>query len=468
MKKFKQFIFVIFIGITIVTEGFIYTQEAACQSEKSVSAVGLNQIAERIDKYITPYTESNNFSGSVIVVRDKNILFNKCYGMSHYEHSVPVIPETKFNIESISKSFTTAGILLMQEKGLLNVKNFINLFLPDYPNGEKITIHHLLTHTSGLQRIIFFPDFNKLTKMKYTVEEVVNLFKDKPLSFKPGERTAYSNANFTLLAYIIEKISGKNFDEFLKENFFSPLDMSNTVLNDGSTGLIKHRAEGYFPVETDRIENTEYNNPSIFVGASSIYSTTNDLYKWINSLVSGKVLNPRSLELMFKDPAYGCVLSERVGRDVYALDGWGTGFTTSLTYFPKEKLTISVLSNIEIITIKTEMVSKIAAIVFGEDYSIPAINSEPLKKELTEKLAGKYKFGQDFYNPGGEMVIVERDGFLFEWRVYDNRYVALLHLSGLDFIHRSSWGRVSFKMEENGQINSLKLYGRFNAEKVKK
>lgn len=464
MKKFKKCIFVIFLSITIVTEGIIHTQEAACQAEKRVSAV---QIVEKIDKYITPYSELNNFSGSVLVVRDKNILFNKCYGMSDYEHSVHVIPVTKFNIESISKSFTAAGILLMQEKGLLNVSDFINRFLPDYPNSEKITIHHLLSHTSGLPRIVFFPDFNKLTKMKYTVEEVVNLFKDKPLSFQPGERTAYSNANFTLLAYIMEKISGKNFGDFLKENFFSPLDLSNTVLNDGSTGLIKHRAAGYFPVGTDRIENTEYNNPSIYIGASSVYSTTNDLYQWINSLVSGKVLNPESLELMFKDPAYGCVLSKRAGRDVFAMDGWGPGFTTSLTYFPNEKLTVSVLSNIEIITIKTEMVSKIAAIVLGEDYSIPEIDSKPLKKELAEKLAGKYKFGQDFYNPGGEMTIVEKDGFLFELRENDNRYVALLHLSGLEFIHRSSWGRVSFEMEENGQISSLKIYGRFNAKKVK-
>jgi CubicO group peptidase (beta-lactamase class C family) len=438
----------------------------------SLLAGGQSEITKKISDFIRPYVESKNFGGSILVVKEQEILFEDHFGMADYELEVPVDSETKFNIASVSKSFTAASILLLQEKGRLEVRDPVSRFLPDYPNGDVITIHDLLVHTSGIPRLIFFPEYQKLSKQFHTTAEVVDLFKDKSLEFRPGERSAYSNSNYILLAFLVEKISGRAFAEFLQTHIFEPLEMSNTVLDTGNNDLIMNRSAGYEVVGFYEFENTEYANSSILVGASSIYTTATDLYKWISGLLAGKVLNSESLAQMFMPHAgqrgYGWMVDEQFGRKVFSMGGWSNhGYISGLTHFPDEKITIVILSNIEIITIKEEIESNIVAILLDKDYTPFQYNPKPMDPSLAKKVAGTYRFGKDFYNPGGTMKIVIKDGYLYEYQETSSRYVGMIQIGDLTFIHRSSWGRVVFEEGKDGEIISLKIYGAYTAQKIK-
>ena len=248
--------------------------------------------------------------------------------------------------------------------------------------------------------------------------------------------------------------------------------MSNTVLNTGNNDLVSNRADGYEVKGFHEIENTEYANPSITIGASSIYSTVLDLNKWMKGLISKKVLNSDSLDQMFKSQVdhwgYGWILSKKLGRNVYTLGGWSNhGYISGLTHFPDENLTVVLLSNIEIITIKEEIESTIASIIFGEEYKQFKYDIKPVDPKLAKQISGTYQFGKDFYNPNGIIKIIAKDGQLYDYQEGSGRYVGLIPLNDLVFIHRSSWGKILFRMNENGAITGMQIYGHYEAKKIK-
>jgi CubicO group peptidase (beta-lactamase class C family) len=206
------------------------------------------QLEAAVDGYLHPYIASNNFQGAVLIAQKGKVLLKKAYGLANYELNVSNTRETRFHIASVSKPFTTAAILLLQERGLLKTSDTLAKFIPDYPNGDKITLIHLLSHTSGIPNINSFPDYDEFAKTRHTVAELVAKFKDRPLEFAPGERYQYSNSNFNLLAYVIEKVSGESYGGYLQKNIFTPLDMSATGHDGDASMLISNRASGYQPV----------------------------------------------------------------------------------------------------------------------------------------------------------------------------------------------------------------------------
>ena len=187
------------------------------------------ELADAIDVYIEPYVDGQNFSGTILLARGGDVVFSKGYGMACYEHSVPNEAETKFQIASVSKSFTEAAILLLEKGGELRRDDAVSRFIPDYPRGDEITINHLITHTSGLPRHVFQPDFREKSSRAHTTEDLVDWLRDKPLAFTPGERYGYSNANYSMLAHIIERVSGLSYGDFLETRILSPLGLENTV-----------------------------------------------------------------------------------------------------------------------------------------------------------------------------------------------------------------------------------------------
>src|SRR6267378_5020585 len=166
-----------------------------------------------VDAFVQPYMEGNNFSGSILIARQGKVLISKGYGMADYELSVPNTPQTRFHLASLTKSFTAAAIMILQEQGKLSVEDPLKKFVPDYPNGDKITIHHLLTHRSGIPNVNNFPEYGSKSLSRMSLDEIIRMFKDKPLEFEPGARYRYSNSNYNLLAFIIEKTSGKSYGD---------------------------------------------------------------------------------------------------------------------------------------------------------------------------------------------------------------------------------------------------------------
>ena len=258
---------------------------------------GANPDVSRMDQVVQSYVSAKQFMGSVLVARGDDVLFSKSYGSANLEWNIPNTPATKFRIGSMTKQFTAASILLLEERGKLKVDDPVKKYMPDAPAAwDKITLFNVLTHSAGLPNFTSFPEYAKLQAFPITPEKIVATFKDKPLDFEPGAKFSYSNSGYVLLGYLIEKISGESYEKFLQDNIFTPLGMKDSGY-DSNSAIIERRASGYSPSPAGPV-NAEYVHMSVPHGAGALYSTTQDLLKWQLALYGGKVLKPESLAKM--------------------------------------------------------------------------------------------------------------------------------------------------------------------------
>jgi len=363
----------------------------------------LAQDAARMDQIVQSFVASHKFMGTALVARGSEVIFSKGYGSANLEWDISNAPNTKFRLGSVTKQFTAASILLLEERGKLSVNDPVKKYMPDAPAAwDKITIFHLLTHTSGIPSFTGFPDYAKLEPFATTPAELVARFRDKPLEFQPGERWNYSNSGFVLLSYLIEKVTGDTYEKFVRENIFTPLGMKDSGV-DSNAAVIPHRASGYTSGKNG-IENAGFINMTVPQGAGALYSTTEDLLKWEQGLFGGKLLQPASLEKMttaFKNNyAFGLGVETVGGHKVISHGGGIEGFNTDLTYYPDDKLTVVVLANLNG-TAPGEIAKKLAAVAHGE-----AVKLTSEKKEITldPKVMSRY-VGAYRMSSGANMLI---------------------------------------------------------------
>lgn len=283
------------------------------------------------------YVNNKQFMGSVLVAQNGKLLLNKGYGFANLEWNVPNSPESKFRLGSVTKQFTAACILMLEERGKLKIDDPVKKYMPDAPAAwDKVTIFHLLTHTSGIPSFTGFPDYASTEAIATTPEKSVARFRDKPLEFQPGEKWNYSNSGYVLLGYLIERISGESYSQFVQKNIFTPLGMKDSGY-DSNSAIILHRASGYTPNEKGLI-NTGYIDMTIPLSAGGLYSTTLDLLKWEEGLFGGKLISVASLQKMttpFKnDYAFGLGVRTVNGHKLIEHGGGIEGFNTDLATFP--------------------------------------------------------------------------------------------------------------------------------------
>jgi CubicO group peptidase (beta-lactamase class C family) len=354
----------------------------------------LAQDAARMDQIVQSFVANHQFMGTALVAHGSQVLFSKGYGSANLEWDIPNAPNTKFRLGSVTKQFTAASILLLEERGKLSVKDPVKKYMPDAPAAwDKVTIYHLLTHTSCIPSFTGFPDYKKFEPFATTSAELVARFRDKPLEFEPGEKWNYSNSGFVLLTYLIEKITGDTYEKFVRENIFTPLGMKDTGV-DSNAAIILHRASGYTPGKNGP-ENAGYINMTIPQGAGSLYSTTEDLLKWEQGLFGGKLLQPASLEKMttpFKNNyAFGLGVETVGGHKVISHGGGIEGFNTDLTYYPEDKLTVVVLANLNG-TAPGEIAKKLAAVAHGDNVKLTSEKKEiTLDPKLMSRYVGAYR-----------------------------------------------------------------------------
>lgn len=309
-------------------------------------------IESKLIKYMKDYSTKQNFSGSILVAKDKDVLLNKGYGMADYEKQIPNNPQTEFEIGSITKQFTAMAIMMLQEKGLLNVNDTIDKYIPDYPKGNKIKIYNLLTHTSGIPDLLSFVDLTiKGNKHIYTPKELIEIFKNKPLNFNTGTKFEYSNSNYILLGYIIEKVSGMKYENYLEKNIFKPLDLNNTgFINNKSA--IKNGANGYNVIllkTKDYYKAIDTSSPFAY-SAGSMYSTIEDLYKWSNALYTEKLIKKESLNKMFtpylSNYGFGWLIGKSSDGSKIVWHGGGIqGYSSLIARDINKKYVVIILSN---------------------------------------------------------------------------------------------------------------------------
>jgi CubicO group peptidase (beta-lactamase class C family) len=303
----------------------------------------------RMQEIIKSFVDSKTFMGTVLVAKDGKLLINQGYGSADLEWNIPNIPEAKFRLGSLTKQFTAASILLLEERGKLKVEDPVSKYMPDAPAAwSKITIYNLLTHTSGIPNFTSFPDYGTTEWKDTNPTELVARFRDKPLDFEPGAKFSYSNSGYIVLGYILEKISGQTYTDFLQQNIFTPLAMYDSGI-DSNAVILPKRAQGYAPSKNG-IHHAGYTSMTIPFSAGAIYSTTGDLLKWEQGLFGGKVLTPASLTKMttpFKDNyAFGLLVADDSGHKRITHGGGIEGFNTSLSFYPGDKLVVIVLGNL--------------------------------------------------------------------------------------------------------------------------
>jgi CubicO group peptidase (beta-lactamase class C family) len=371
--KKKYLIGLVLIILIFVCVSLLKTQENSASIRKPAIAEvpPVSSTALKIDEYMKAYVDKGWFSGSILAAKNGEILISKGYGMANYELGVPNTPDTKFHLGSITKQFTAMAIMQLEEHGQLSVDDPLSKYIADYPNGNNITIHQLLTHTSGIMDYINDDNtFSYICRLYHPIEQVIGRFKNKPLEFKPGTRYEYSNSGYVLLSYIIEKVSGKKYKDFLADNIFKPLGMKNTGYDD-TTPIIKNRASGY-SIMSNTLTNADFFDRSNLQGADGLYSTVNDLYIWDRALYTEKIASKKTLERIFTPypPADTYGYGWTVSPDETSHNGRMDGFYTCIYRKLPDKTAVIILSNLQQAPVKA-ICNDINCILEGKDYKLP-------------------------------------------------------------------------------------------------
>ncbi len=300
------------------------------------------------DNIVRPLADRHEFMGAVLVSRGDRIVFEKAYGFADLEWKLPNLIDGKFRIGSISKQFTAASILVLAKAKKLDLDAPLPDLLPDAPETWKtITLHHLLTHTSGIPDFLGFPDFQARKCLPSTPSETLLRFRDRPLEFAPGSEGRYSNSGYVVLAHVIENISGDTFANFLQKNVLDPLELRDTGTNTHRE-ILSHRVRGYTPFRQG-LGNADYIDISIATGGGSLHSTVHDLRRWTLALHGGRLLDPALYRRMttptFHNYGYGLEIRGARGDRIISHSGGMEGFGAALQFRERDRVVSVVLAN---------------------------------------------------------------------------------------------------------------------------
>lgn len=356
---------------------------------------------------IESYEKADVFSGAVLVAVDGKPTLRRGVGLASRELGVNNTPQTKFRIGSITKQFTATAILQLQEAGKLQLDEPISKYYPDAPaSWSKITLRHLLTHTSGIPTYTALPGFfDREGRQPHTPEELIKLTRDRPLQFEPGKSYAYDNSGYVLLGYVVEKVSGQKYADYVQQHIFAPLGMTSSGYDDPSR-ITPNRAAGYERGADGVWRNAPFLDMSVPYAAGSLYSTVDDLLKWDQAIYQAKLLTPASLKAMSTDYGnkygFGLVVDQKWDQDRIWHNGGIQGFTASFQRYPKARVTAIALNNEE-----SPATDKLAADLAGL-----CLGAAVYPKEATETPANLQRYA-GYYQAGPIIVRLEpKDGGL--------------------------------------------------------
>lgn len=373
---------------------------------------------------------------SIAIAREGKVILSKGYGLAEIEHDVRANAESMFRAGSITKQFTAAAVMRLAERGGLGLDDPVEKHVPGYKTqGRRITIRHLLSHTSGIK------NYTELKRVmvdepehEFSRQEMLDLIQDEPLAFEPGTRFEYSNTNYYLLGMIIERVSGKDYCEFLGDEFFGPLSLSR-VRCDSNTEIIKGRAQGY-TFENEELENDRGLATSTPFAAGMLIASAHDLVVWADALPAGKIVSKESYTLMstpFKladgsasDYGFGLFIDTLDGHSRLQHGGDIFGFNSMLARFPKAGLTIAVISNSRAIS-SMRLADSLSRIALGVSESVESL---PLSDAEASRCEGVYMFPDAW-----GFTITRREGKMFS-RASDDKESAMTYLGKGEF---STW-----------------------------
>jgi CubicO group peptidase (beta-lactamase class C family) len=404
-------------------------------------------LVDSMDDAVQRYVSTNQFMGSVLVARGDALVFNRAYGSANLELGVPNATETRFRIGSLTKQFTAAAVLLLEERGKLNVQDRINQHIPNPPAAwDKITIFQLLTHTSGIPNYSDFPEYPKLKPFAIAPARLVALIAERPLDFAPGAGMKYSNSGYAVLGYLIEQVSGEPYQQFIGENLLTPLHMDDTGY-DSSSAVIPRRAAGYVQGPMG-LENAAFVHMTMLYSAAGLYSTTRDLLRWQRGLFGGKILSPESLRKMTTPYLGGYGFGVNGHKRVWHGGGLD-GFTSDLVYYPEDQITVAVLSN-AMGDAPAVIAGELEMMMHGE--AAAKRREVPLSLEALRTYAGTYEI-----SPGVNVYIRLESGQLTE-EITGQRRVKIFAESETRFFTRTGDAVFDFIKDDHGEVSQVNVH----------
>lgn len=394
---------------------------------------------------------SQAFTGAVLVAVDGTPILQRAVGEANREWHVPNTVNTRFRIGSTTKTFTAVAILRLVDEGKVALDDPAARYMPDLPPAwAGVTIRMLLSHTSGVPDYVAAPNFREReTHLIQTPESLLALVRETPLDFVPGADWRYSNTGYLLLGLVIEKVSGRRYPDYLRDEFFQPLGMADTGY-ETEDAIIEGRASGYMRTR-DGWAAGPFITPSSAYAAGALYSTVGDMLKWDQALYGDRLVSSAGRDLMFT------VVRNDYGLGWEVRPAWGTarvghrgaipGFQASFQRYPERRLTVVALSNSEL-GVSEKLATDLAGLCLGASVY-------PTEVALTpETLDG---FTGDYRNADGFPVKVVRQGERL-MVYYGDQPAAVMHAAGpSDFFLKESDAGLAFRSEA-GRITALVVH----------
>lgn len=435
-------------------QSIIFALAAMVFAVSAQYVVATDDIRPKVDEFMNARLAVKGVGGSVLIAKDGQMIVAKGFGLADVAANTPIYGDTKFRIGSITKQFTAASILLLQEDGKLNVEDPFCNYMETCPDAWKpVTIRNLATMSSGIPSFTGLPEFRELRKKDMKPAESIGLVSKLPLKAKPGEVFEYSNTNYIILGMIVEKVSGKTYEQFLADRITKPLGLKNTGYDHGKERL-KLSALGY-SLKEDEVVPAEVASMMVPFSAGSLYSTTGDLYKWNVALHGGKLYKkPETLTLMLtpskNNYAFGVnVVTDSKGRKRVSHGGGIEGFLSEAAYYPNEKLFMSILVNNDRVP-ASDAIRTLTAIYDGEKYLLPkkrvAIKVDPA---ILDTYVGEYELSPAMkfkFTREGDSLVLEPTG---------QSKAAVFAESDTDFFLKVVDASFKFEKDTNGKVTGI-------------
>jgi len=431
-------------------------------------SVAAQTLEQKLDEYLKAAENVMHFSGTALVAKSGKVLFSKGYGMADIGKEVPNEPATRYLIGSVTKQFTATLIMQLAAEKKLSIEDPITKYLTDFPKatGDKVTIRHLLTHTSGVPSYTDDGDLMEKREIGATPQEIVATFKNLPLQFEPGTDFRYSNSGYFLLGLIIEEVTGQPYDQYLHTRILQPIGMNNTGYMDYG---VKMLATGY-KLDSAKVCPAVKDHTSLPFAAGGLYSTVGDLFLWDQALYGERVLSQELLKQMWTPNlsmyGFGWVIDSLYGHKRIWHNGQIDGFVSDFQRLVDDSICIVFLSNNESIP-EGQITTGLAAIALGQPYSLP-VRKTPAKVDPTDlaDYVGAYQIGPDTYRlitRQGDSLLSQRTGGaqrLIYPESKDKFFYDFDNSATLDFIRDSAGEVVEHQITQNGTTTSAaKLHG---------
>ena len=377
---------------------------------------------DKIDSIFSISINENTAGAAAIVSKNGQILYKGCFGLANLEHSIPISDSTVFDIASLSKQFTGFGIALLIERGIISLDDNIRDYIPELHQFDKIIkISHLLYHTSGFRDMPYLMALAgwKLDDVR-TFDQMLNLiYRQKTLNYNPGDEFCYSNTNYIILAELIQRVTNMSFRDWMSKEVFKPLGMVHTFFHDNYKEMVANKAYPYSKNQDNSFNSETVNR--IVLGASCLYTTIEDLSKWLNNLSNPKPEFESTVKLILQKGslnngselsyASGIIIGNYRNEKVIFHEGSVTGYTSFMGYYPKHKLSMAILMNFSPAN-PNALFNSISDIYLANEF--PQVNTNNQTDEIVktvkltssdlEKFVGTYKIGPAWY------VTLYRDG----------------------------------------------------------